>query len=331
MYQLAVRSFVLLAAAFTAHASFADDRPPIIDMHLHAQSPANYGPPGVSFCMEFVRHLPPMDPAAGPIPDQVMAFYMNPTCEDPMVASVDLDALLAETLAQMETWNVRGVISGPPENVAGWKAAAPDRFIAGRQYNFGRERDVTPEVLEREFTDGDFEVFAEVTNQYVGVAADDPKMDAYWALAERLDIPVGIHIGPLPPASPLQVPGGIALGDPIQLEPVLKKYPALRVYVMHAGVPFIDRTIALMQTYPHVYAGTGILQAMMTRAAYEDMLRRFIDAGLGKRLMYGTDQMAWPDMIGRSIELVLASEVLSESQKRDILYNNAARFLRLDD
>ncbi len=320
----------LIATLLVSAALHADDRPPIIDMHLHAQSPDGYGPPGVAFCMEFTRYVPPMDPADGPIVEQVMAFQMNPGCENPMIASADLDALLGETLAQMEEWNVRGVISGPPEIVSAWKAAAPERFIAGRQFNFGRERDVTPEVLADEYRKGQFEVFAEVTNQYINVAPDDPKMDAYWALADELGFPVGIHLGPLPPGSPLMVPGSIALGDPISMEPVLKKYPKLRVYIMHAGVPFIDRSIALMQTYPHVYAGTGVLQAMMTRAAYEDMLRRFVDAGLGKRLMYGTDQMAWPEMIGRSIERVLESEVLSDEQKRDILYNNAARFLRLE-
>ena len=330
MKTLIRKLFLLLPLLASLPAAQANERLPIIDMHLHAQSPSGYGPPGVRFCMEFLRHMPPLDPADGPVVSQVMAFQMNPGCDDPMIASADEEALLRETLAQMEKWNVVGVISGPPEMVASWKATAPDRFIAGRQFNFGRERGVTPAVLEAEYQKGQFEVFAEVSNQYINVPPDDPKMDAYWALAERLDFPVGIHIGPLPPGSPLMMPGSIALGDPISLEPVLKKYPGLRIYIMHAGMPFIDRSIALMQTYPHVYADTGVLQSTMTRAAYEHMLRRFIDAGLGKRLMYGTDQMAWPEMIGRSIERVLESEVLDDQQKRDILYNNAARFLRLD-
>ena len=47
--------------------------------------------------------------------------------------------------------------------------------------------------------------------------------------------------------------------------------------------------------------------------------------------MFGSDQMVWPEVIGENIEMIEAAEFLSEEQKRDILYNNAARFLRLSD
>ena len=56
-----------------------------------------------------------------------------------------------------------------------------------------------------------------------------------------------------------------------------------------------------------------------------------MNAGLGKRLMFGSDQMRWPEMIGKGIEAIKAADFLSKEQKRDILYNNAARFLRLDE
>lgn len=52
--------------------------------------------------------------------------------------------------------------------------------------------------------------------------------------------------------------------------------------------------------------------------------------GLGKRLMFGSDQMRWPEKIGEAIEAIEEADFLSEDQKRDIFYNNAARFLRLD-
>jgi predicted TIM-barrel fold metal-dependent hydrolase len=46
-------------------------------------------------------------------------------------------------------------------------------------------------------------------------------------------------------------------------------------------------------------------------------------------VMFGSDQMVWPGVIERSIKVVNEAPFLSASQKRDILYNNAARFLRL--
>jgi hypothetical protein len=39
--------------------------------------------------------------------------------------------------------------------------------------------------------------------------------------------------------------------------------------------------------------------------------------------------IGWPDAIGEAIKSVETADFLSAEQKRDILYNNAARFLRL--
>ena len=50
---------------------------------------------------------------------------------------------------------------------------------------------------------------------------------------------------------------------------------------------------------------------------------------LGKRIMFGTDQMQWPDAIGMAIEVIESAKSLTTEQRRDIFYNNAARFLRL--
>ena len=58
-------------------------------------------------------------------------------------------------------------------------------------------------------------------------------------------------------------------------------------------------------------------------------LRGLVDAGLAKRLMFGSDQMTWPETIGVAIEAIESVEFLTPEQKRDIFYNNAARFLRL--
>jgi len=39
--------------------------------------------------------------------------------------------------------------------------------------------------------------------------------------------------------------------------------------------------------------------------------------------------MVWPGVIERSITAINDAPFLSDAQKRDIFYNNAARFLRL--
>lgn len=43
--------------------------------------------------------------------------------------------------------------------------------------------------------EGRVAVLAEVSHQCAGVAPDDERIEPYWALAEELDLLVGIHIG----------------------------------------------------------------------------------------------------------------------------------------
>ena len=59
-------------------------------------------------------------------------------------------------------------------------------------------------------------------------------------------------------------------------------------------------------------------------------IRRLVDGGFGDRVMFGTDQVMWPKLIAYSIGIIQNADYLTPEQKRDILYNNAARCLRID-
>ena len=54
------------------------------------------------------------------------------------------------------------------------------------------------------------------------------------------------------------------------------------------------------------------------------------DAGFEDRVMFGTDQLLWPRLMATSISVIQDADYLTKEQKRDILFNNAVRFLRLD-
>jgi predicted TIM-barrel fold metal-dependent hydrolase len=178
---------------------------------------------------------------------------------------------------------------------------------------------------------GELEVLGEVTTQYQGILPDDPRLEPFWALAEKLDIPVNIHVGTGPP-------GVIYLGSEgyrarmhsaLTMEEVLVKHPHLRVYLAHAGYPMIDDLLALMYAHPQVYVDVGVIVYTQPRAAFYRYLERIEEAGFGKRVMFGSDQMVWPGVIDRAIDVINNAPFLSAADKRDILYNNAARFLRL--
>jgi predicted TIM-barrel fold metal-dependent hydrolase len=250
----------------------------------------------------------------------------EPPCEEPIWSPETDEAVKAGTLAVMERRNVFGVLSGTTAMVEQWSSDAPDRFLRGLGFRVGMG--VSPDSLRRLHEAGKIEVLAEVTNQYLGLSPDDPGMEPYWELAERLDLPVGIHIGPGPPGVVyFGAPKYRArLHSPLSLEEVLVRHPGLRVYVMHAGYPMLDDLLALMYAHPQVHVGVGVIVNALPREGFYRYLRAIMESGFGKRVMFGSDQMVWPEMIERGITAIEEAPFLSESQKRDILYDNAARF-----
>lgn len=318
-----------LAALGMVTTALADDRLPVIDMHVHALTADAQGPPPLAMCTPI--RMPAWDPSI-PYADVFIGMMKNPSCSDPVWSPTTDEALMTETIEVMERNNVIGVLSGTPAKVAEWRSDAPNRFIPGLGFQLGRDA-LSPADIESMYEEGALAVLAEITNQYGGIAPDDERMAPYWALAERLDIPVGIHIGPGPPGVIYLGAGEYraSLHSALTLEPVLVRHPGLRVYVMHAGYPILDDLLALLYSHPQVYVGVGVIVYTQPRPAFYRFLQGIVDAGFGKRVMFGSDQMVWPETIERAIRVIEEAEFLSEQQKRDILYNNAARFLRLSD
>ena len=167
-------SLALLLLIGADHA-FSQQRPspqrtPIIDMHIHAFSWDHQGNP------------PPPNPMTGKLP----------------AARTDKEAMEA-SLSELRRYNVvRAVAGGRSEHVSRWHAADPERIIGGTMMPL-------PEVsvLRKEFLAGQLGVMGELALVYAGVAPNEPQMEPYWALAEELDIPVGIHTGLAPQTLPI--------------------------------------------------------------------------------------------------------------------------------
>jgi predicted TIM-barrel fold metal-dependent hydrolase len=117
----------------------------------------------------------------------------------------------------------------------------------------------------------------------------------------------------------------------LRLEEVLVRHPELRVYMMHAGYPLLDDLRAVMFAHPQLYVDISMIVYAEPRPAFYRYLQELVDAGYGDRVMFGSDQMIWPGVIEPAIQAIEDATFLSAEQKRDILYNNAARFLRLSE
>lgn len=204
--------------------------------------------------------------------------------------------------------------------------AAPDRFIASVSV-------LDPDLinladLRKEYEAGRLTGLGEIGVQYAGIAADDPRLDPFYALAEEFDVPVSIHHnGTAGPSEQFR----LALGHPEQLEEVLTRHPKPRLFMENTGFPHLGKPIALMYRFPQVYGELSTATWIYPRPSFHAYLKGLVDAGLGKRLMFGSDQMQWPEVIDDAIEGIESAEFLSDEQTRDISCNNAARFLRLSE
>lgn len=300
MKSLWLLAWLFLVPFVVTAQSPASEQQPIIDMHLHALP------------VDFFSQLDPPG----------------------MTRAGSDEELRRETLAALKRYNiVKAVTSGPLDFARQWKAAAPERIIVAPVFPHFAP---APELgqLRADITAGRVGALGEITAQYAGLPLNAPELEPYFALAEELDIPVAIHTG--------LGPRGIAYwgccpnfraaaGNPLLLEDVLLRHPNLRIYLMHAGAPYLEETIAILHQYPQVYADLAVINWIWDRSRFHRYLQRLIEAGLGKQLMFGSDQMVWPEAIGRAIEAIESADFLTEEQERDIFYDNAARFLRLDD
>jgi predicted TIM-barrel fold metal-dependent hydrolase len=283
-------------------------RGPIIDVHLHAY---------------------PADTAIPASPNPV-------TAKAPGVANGQ--AHLQACLAEMKRLNiVKGVVSGGDGDrlaaAAHWRAADPDRIIAAAGVRGSADIPLPPiDVLRTAFTERRLGVLGEITAQYAGLSLSDPTYTPYLALAEELDVPVSVHMGLGPPGisfDPCCRGFRASLGNPAVLEEALNRHPKLRLNVMHGGWPYLQETIAVLLTYPQTWTDLGWIDWGLSRAEFHAYLGALLRAGLGTRVLFGSDQMYWPEAIGMAVDAVDSAAFLTPAEKRDIFYGNAVRFLRM--
>ena len=276
-------------------------------------------------------------PYDGPIIDvhlhvgQAAPGAPNPATGEPTTAKTDAERERL-TLERMRRHGiVLGLVSGPDAAMASMRKAGGEAIWAGAFLDDGRTALPPPEVLRKAFASGELKVLGEIGAQYHGLNASDPWFEPYLALAEEFDVPVGIHTGLGPPGTPYGCcrDFSVELGNPKLLEPMLKRHPKLRVWLMHAGWPYLQETKALMYVYPQLHADVAVIDWIIPRQEFHDYLQALMTAGLGDRLMFGSDQMVWPEAITQAVEGVDSAPFLTPAQKRAIFHDNAARFLKL--
>lgn len=321
--------FLAIISATTAliTATPATAEGPIIDMHMHASEVTEMDR-GTAVCLPVQRSIP-VHVAGEDWARELGEAFLNPPCDDPVRTPHSTEELIVDTIARLERHNAVGVLQGSPEMVRQWMELAPKRFIPSLQLRVNRDPYDAAQARTY-FQSGEFELLGEVSNQYAGIAPNDPRMNPFWALAEELDIPVGLHMGTGMPGSALIMPSyRVSAGNPLLLEDVLAKYPSLRISIQHMAEGFNDQLKIMLWTYPQLYVEISGPNWWAGDAFHTD-LKDLVDAGFGKRILFGSDGMTWPGVFDFTVKGIEQADYLTEEQKRDILFNNAVRFLKLN-
>lgn len=307
----------LLGGAARAPAN-APYRGPIIDVHLHAYADAGWQVVPMAATTNFLSadELKSRSPASA-------AEHRAATLAAMRRAGVTLGMVSFDTPGQPYREEQRVADAWRTEGGARVRMGVSDHAIVAE----------TPtDAIAGDLKLGRFTHLGEIGLQYHGLSPDDPKLEPYWAMAEAMGVPVGIHMGAGPPNSREQWPRfRMRLGNPLGLEEVLVRHPRLKLWFQHGGWPYLAETKAILEQYPNVHVDVSAIDWVLPPNEFKGYLKALVTAGFADRLMYGSDQMLWPQAIPKSIATINACDFLSYTQKKAIFHDNAVRFFGLTD
>ncbi|PTA45612.1 2-amino-3-carboxymuconate-6-semialdehyde decarboxylase [Micromonospora sp. RP3T] len=163
---------------------------------------------------------------------------------------------------------------------------------------------------------------------------DHADLDPLWVTAQRLGVPVLIHIGHYGSAGGLPVG---RYGGPDELVRMARRFPELNVVVPHFGVQHVQELFFAAWGCPNISIDTSgsnqWVRWMPYRLTLEDLFRRAYETIGPQRIVYGSDSSWFPrGYVTRYLDdqLRVCHELgLSEDHLRAIFAGNAERLLGL--
>lgn len=152
----------------------------------------------------------------------------------------------------------------------------------------------------------------------------DPRVFEVYEAAAALGIPVLIHTGmSWAPGTPLQQ------GQPLLLEPAIRKFPRLNFVLAHWGWPWVWDATAMALKYPNVYLDTSCLYYDSPLEFYQFVFSKqipttVIERSLRNQVVFGSN---YPRVEIKNMVKSLKSLGLTEGCLEKILRTNAEKLL----
>jgi len=245
----------------------------------------------------------------------------------------DSEQVLARTIEQMDKNNIRaGLLSGNNDMVQDWVRRHPGRFLPSFTPDLSlKDHREAASRFAREVAERQWRAVGELGLPYAGKPLNDAALFPYYETCEQAGIPVLFHTG-LDGPDPQRLVSPvfrIELGDPLLLQEVVIRFPKLKVVIMHMGWPFFDHALYMLYAYPNVFVDVAVVNWILGKGVFDRMLREAIDTVGSDRILFGSDQMVWPQMITPAVASIRGAKFVSESDKRHILWENAAALFGL--
>lgn len=152
----------------------------------------------------------------------------------------------------------------------------------------------------------------------------DSKAFAVYEAAAALGIPLVIHTGMS------WAPGtAIAPGNPLLLEPAIRRFPALSFVLAHFAWPWVWEAAAIALKYPNVYLDTSCLYYDSPKEFFQFVFSKqipttLIERSLRNKIVFGSN---YPRVEIKNMVHAMRSLDLTEGCFDRIFYVNAARLL----
>jgi len=244
----------------------------------------------------------------------------------------DSAALFNQSFEQMEKNNIRYGLLTHGTFKESFIKERPEMFLLSYEPDLSLEDHSTAALeFEKNIINGKYAALGELGLIYRGIPLNTPDLYPYYEVAQKHGIPVFIHTGFSGP-NPQQVLSPvfkINTADPLLLEDVIIDFPDLKIVMMHMGWPFFDKALYILGTYPNVYMETSVAIWLLGDQLFNRLLSEAVATAGSDKIMFGTLQMAWPEVIGRSVTTIQNAEYLSYEDKRAILWENAAELFAI--
>jgi predicted TIM-barrel fold metal-dependent hydrolase len=248
--------------------------------------------------------------------------------------AADSTELFDRSFEQMDAHNIKVGLLSHGAFKESFLDERPDMFLLSYEPNLMLE-DHTAAALEFEqnIVNGRYSALGELGLIYMGIPLNTPDLYPYYEVAQKHGIPVLIHTGFSGP-NPQQVISPafrIGTANPLLLEDVIINFPDLKIVMMHMGWPYFDEALYMLGTYPNVYMETSVAIWLLGDQLFNRLLNEAVATAGSDKILFGTLQMAFPEVIGRSVRTIQEAEYLSPDDKEAILWGNAAAMFNIEE